>query len=221
VARLFITQREINFVSDLTKEFIKDVAGQKIFYYSVSETKSRVHDVYLESPEKVFENPVELECLIEFSPAQTKTDTFGHETTYDIKAWIHARDLIDKSVQLSAGDFFSYGEAFFEIVELPVEKLVFGQIEHRVGYEIVGKQARRGQFATRVFGPTNEANTEPDAVQTTFVQQRGQATNRLGETNDVRELQRQGILSQPLTGPKEVSKRGKGDADSSAFYGDE
>jgi hypothetical protein len=55
MARLFITSREIDLISDLTKEIIKDVIGQKVFYYSVSETKSHVHDIYLESPEKIFE----------------------------------------------------------------------------------------------------------------------------------------------------------------------
>ena len=30
MARLFIGQREADFISDITKEFIKDVAGQKI-----------------------------------------------------------------------------------------------------------------------------------------------------------------------------------------------
>ena len=35
MSRLFITQREIDFISDLTKEVIKDLAGQKIYFYRV------------------------------------------------------------------------------------------------------------------------------------------------------------------------------------------
>jgi len=35
MARLFITPREIDFISDITKEVIKDVVGQKIFFYKV------------------------------------------------------------------------------------------------------------------------------------------------------------------------------------------
>ena len=56
MARLFITQREIDFIHDTAKEIIKDVIGQKIYYFPVSEIKSNVHDVYEETPEKVFEN---------------------------------------------------------------------------------------------------------------------------------------------------------------------
>ena len=35
MSRLFLGQREADFISDLTKEFIKDVAGQKSYYYTV------------------------------------------------------------------------------------------------------------------------------------------------------------------------------------------
>jgi hypothetical protein len=46
VARLFLTPREINFMNDISKELVKDVVGQKIFLYQISEIKSKVHDVY-------------------------------------------------------------------------------------------------------------------------------------------------------------------------------
>ena len=45
MARLFITSREIDLISDLTKEIIKDVVGQKVYYYRVREdlTLSLIH----------------------------------------------------------------------------------------------------------------------------------------------------------------------------------
>jgi hypothetical protein len=56
-------------------------------------------------------------------------------------------------------------------------------------------------------------------VQDTFVQQRGFASNNQGETNDVRELRKRGIIDDPITGPKEVTK--KESSNGSSFYGDE
>ena len=55
MSRLFITQREINFINDIGKEIVKDVIGQKIYYYSINEVKTRIPDVYEEAPEKVYE----------------------------------------------------------------------------------------------------------------------------------------------------------------------
>ena len=63
MARLFITPREMNFINDIAKEVIKDVVGQKIYLFQISEIKSKVHDIYEESPDKVFETPIELDCL--------------------------------------------------------------------------------------------------------------------------------------------------------------
>ena len=53
MARLFITPREMDFISDLTKEVTKDVIGQTIFYYKVREDVSEVHEIYEEAIEKV------------------------------------------------------------------------------------------------------------------------------------------------------------------------
>ena len=47
MSRLFITQREINFISDITKEIIKDVVGQKIYYYPQAETDLKAGSVEL------------------------------------------------------------------------------------------------------------------------------------------------------------------------------
>ena len=221
MGRLFITPREIDFISDITKEIIKDVIGQTIFYFSVSETKSLVHDLYLEAPEKIFENPLELDALVEWEPSKVKTDMFGSERLADIKAWVHARDLIDKGVNLSVGDFFSFGEKFYEVISLVEDQVIYGEVEHRTGFSIMGKQARQTQFVTRVFGPTDEALADADAVQGTFVQQRGVPVNREGPTGDVRDLEKKGVVDPGLTGPKEVSPRGSDSGAGSAFYGDD
>ena len=80
MGRLFITPREINFINDIGKELVKDVVGQKIYYFPISEIKSNIHDVYEESPEKVFENPIEIDCLVKYEPDEVRTNRFGSET---------------------------------------------------------------------------------------------------------------------------------------------
>jgi hypothetical protein len=97
-----------------------------------------------------------------------------------------------------------------------------GQIEHGRFITVTGKQSRKGQFISKVFGPTSESYTDDDAVQDTFVQQRGFENNKLGKTADVRDLQKNGVLEKPITGPKEVSKKGDDTKrGASSFYGDE
>jgi len=226
MARLFITPREIDFISDLTKEIIKDVVGQKIFFYKVREGLTHIHDVYEEAENKVFNPPVEIEARVEWEPDTVVNNRFGGEGSYTINVFLHERDLIDRDIDPEQGDFFSYGDVFFEITSTIIESNVYGQVEHSIGLKLVGKQARKGLIDMQPNGPTSQRYSDPDAIQETFVQQRGQESNKLGETGDTRSLQEKGVLDKPITKPKEVSTSGGsgnkneiGTTDSS-FYGD-
>ena len=221
MARLFITPREIDLISDLTKEIIKDVAGQRVFYYRVREDLTDIHDVYEESPNKVFDQPVEIEARVEYQPEELRTNKFGSEEFYTINVFFHERDLLDRDIEVRTGDYFSYGDTFFEITSAVVESNVYGQIEHSIGTKVVGKQARLGQIDMVPLGPTSESYTDEDAVQETFVQQRGFEENKLGKTEDKRQLQADGKLEKPnIDSPAEVSPDGDDAGISSSFYGD-
>ena len=100
MARLFLTPREINFMNDISKELVKDVVGQKIFLYQISEIKSKVHDVYEESPDKIFDNPIMIDCLVKYEPQTIKTDNFGSEEYSSITVFIQSRDLLDKGIDI-------------------------------------------------------------------------------------------------------------------------
>jgi hypothetical protein len=218
MSRLFITEREINFINDLGKEIVKDVIGQKIYYFPISDIKSNVHDVYEEAPDKVFENPIEIDVLVKYDPQQIRSNTFGTEEMYKIEVYAQARDLLDKEIEVREGDFFSFGSVFFEVLAAPDSSVIFGEIEHKGFITIQGKQAREGQFISKTFGPTDESYSDPDAVQKTFAQQRGFKDNQLGPTGDVRALQQKGVLTKPITGPAEVSPKGDPENVGSSFY---
>ena len=226
MARLFITPREIDFIADINKEIVKDVIGQKIYYYAVREDLTSIHDVYEEAVNKVFNPPIEIGARVTWLPSEVKTDQFGMEYYYSIDVYLQSRDLLDKEIDARAGDYFSYGDTFFEITSVITQGTIYGQIEHTTGVKLIGKQARIGQIDKTPYGPTDESYSDPDAVQTTFVQQRGFAENSEGVTGDERSLQKKGVVTKPISGPAEVSpKGGIGKKDEagiidSAFYSD-
>lgn len=225
MSRLFITKREIDFISDITKEVIKDVVGQKIYYYPVSVVKTKVHDVYEESENKIFENPIEIEALVQFTPEEVKTNIFGHEEIYKLEVFIQHRDLLDKKIKCKEGDFFSYGSIFFEVLTATFVDNIFGQTEHYTGIKLTGKQARKGQINMPALGPTSEEYSDTDAVQQEFTQQRGFETDSDGnDTGDTRALTEK--IGEPLTGPAGVKVYDESDGTSdgnsdSSFYGDD
>jgi hypothetical protein len=209
----------MDLISDLTKEIIKDVVGQKIHYYRVMENVSKVHEVYEETPKKVFDIPMEIDARVEYLPAETRTNRFGTEQFFNINVFLHERDLVHRDLKINIGDYFTYDAIFFEITSIIAESTIYGQIEHLNGFKLVGKQARLGQIDKTPLGPTSYSYTEDaGAVQLDFVQQRGFENNRLGLTDDVRDLQENGTLDAPLSGPAEVSPAGDPRAIGSSFY---
>ena len=218
MSRLFITSREIALISDWTKELQKDVCGQKVYYHRIREDLSNVHDIYEESIDKVFDIPIEIEARVEYAPQETRTNQFGTEEFYTLVVFFHIRDIVDKGLKIREGDYVSYGDNYFEIVSTKIESTIYGQIEHSVGLTATWKQARKGAIDRRPYGPTAQEYTDNDAIQKEFVQQRGQPKNRLGDTNDIRELQQNGKLDSPLTSPKEISPAGDSVTGGSSFY---
>ena len=211
MSRLFITQKEINLISDITKELIKDVVGQKIVLYPISETKTDVHGLYNESAEKVYDNPIELECLVNSPEQSTTTNLFGPEKLQKLEVYVHYRDLLDKKIEISIGDFLQYGGTFFCISSVDKMKQIYGQAEQIDGYKLKCTQARQGEFVAKRIGP---ADDHFDLVQKEFVQQRGLPIVDDKPTGDVRALQESGQLDRPVDGPARVVETTEG----SNFY---
>jgi len=222
MARLFITQREINFISDVTKEVIKDVIGQKIYYYPISETKTKTHAIYAEALQKIFDNPLIIDAIVSSQfQIDTKIDKFGIDTNFKSEVFIQHRDMVEKGISPAIGDYYSFSDVFYEITEYRYMRNIYGQPENIDGIALVGTRVRESQFKAILKGPTDIVYTDPDAAQTTFVQQRGFSDNADGPTADVRDLVRQGVLDPPITGPKEVSPRGDSTGAGNSFYDEE
>lgn len=220
MARLFITPRELNFISDITKEIVKDVIGQRIFLYPISEIKTKTHGVYSEALRKVYDNPIALDAIVDTNfQNDTKIDKFGVDAQFKIEVYVQYRDLIDKGIEISIGDFFSFSDIFYEISERTFMRNIYGMPEHKDGVKLIGVKAREGLFDAPLIGPTDISYTDADAVQTEFNQQRGESMDSSGQpTGDKRDLVESGVLDKPLTGPKEVSQNGDSNNVGSAFY---
>ena len=187
MARLFIGQKEIQFINDLTKEWIKDVIGQVIHYFPVSSIKSEVHGVYNESVRKIFENPIKLPARVAQPEWSSKTTAFGPDIESKLEVMVQYKDLQDKGIVLAEGDFFSYDDFLYEILTVTILNNIFGLAEYNTSWKITGRSARLGQLELQNLPPPRLAN--PDDIQQTFIQQRGLPIDSSGEfTNDIREM---------------------------------
>lgn len=204
MARLFITQREVDYFNDIGKEVIKDIIGQQIIYWAVSTLKTKIHPVYNEAVKKIFENPIRVDALVGQPSWETRMTDFGPEQYNKLEVFVQARDMDQKGIEISEGDYFTYGTEAYEIVSAIDINNFFGQVEHSVGLKIVGMLAKAGEFdPKRFFRP--DVETQPPAP---FEQQRGLKENSEGPTGDVRDVrERLGDDLAPIAlgeGPRKV-----------------
>lgn len=190
MSRLFITPREQQLIADLTKEFVKDVVGQFIYYYPISILKSDVHPVYEEAIVKIFDNPVKIDALVDQPNRDQSISNWTLESTSILEVYIQSRDLLDKGFEPETGDFFLYGREVFEVMTVYEVGDVFGQAEYDVYWKMGGKLARSGRFDLPNFKKMliDRKIYGDSQVQKTFEQQRGLEENEEGVTADRRQV---------------------------------
>lgn len=173
---------------------MKDVVGQVIFYYPVSTLKTRVHPVYDEAVQKIFENPIKVDVLAGQPEWETRTNVFGSEQSNRLEIFVSARDLLDKGYEVSEGDYFVYGDCIYEILTALKIANIYGQSEYSVGFKIEARMARKGQFDIDYFKDIlkdNNVNYLTSNVQKVFEQQRGLEQDLEGKpTGDKRQLRK-------------------------------
>jgi len=184
--RLFVTQREIDFFNDIGKEIVKDIVGQQVIYWPVSTLKTKIHPVYNEAVKKIFENPIRVDALVGQPTWETRMTQFGPEQVNRLEVFIQARDLTQKNIEVSEGDFFTYGEQAYEIVSSVNMNNFFGQVEHEIGFKVTGILAKAGEFDPQRFYRPVDETAVPNP--TPFEQQRGLPEITEGPTGDVRDV---------------------------------
>lgn len=128
--QLFIGQQELDFVSDINKEIISKWTGQEIIYYAIDMTATTVHDVYGESLQKIYKDPINIECLVFYDEPEVKSTDLQTEIHYSISVYFHKRSLAENNFFPQEGDYLKWGPVFYEIVTGSEPQLQFGRIEN-------------------------------------------------------------------------------------------
>jgi hypothetical protein len=161
MARKFVTEREIAFIDAINKELIQKVVGQEVSYYAISLEKSRVHRLYDEAIEKVWDPPVMLNARILWDNAQSITTNMGVDSKYSVEVYFHDLELRDRNVRPKEGDFIEFGQVFFEITSVTQPQIVFGQINNRLMTKCICVPSREGQFQAGSRSSEGVDNTHP------------------------------------------------------------
>lgn len=145
----------------LSKELIQNFVGQEIIYYAISVEESSVHDVYDEAVQKVWMQPVTLNARVKFNNSTTRSTGMGADSEYELEAYCHTKELIERNLKPREGDFVEFGQVVFEIASVTMPQMAFGQANNKIMTKLVCVPSREGQF--KVGNATDEGidNTTP------------------------------------------------------------
>lgn len=123
---LFGGSRDISLFRHINKELINNIIQQSVGYYKVALDKT-IANLYGESSNKTYNDPILVNCLIERTP-QTWTETeFGSNVNQDITVRFLRDILVDIQLVPEVGDVILWQENYYEIAGVVENQLVVGK----------------------------------------------------------------------------------------------
>ena len=111
---IFGSQRDFKLITGINRELLSNVVEQEILYYKLSLEQTSAN-IYGESTQKVFWEPVKLNCLIDRGDQQTISDDFGPDSIRDTKFRFLKQDLFDTQTFPQVGDIIVWDEDYYEV----------------------------------------------------------------------------------------------------------
>lgn len=123
---LFGSERDFNLITNINRELLSDVIEQEIGYYklSIEDTQS---NLYGEALEKIYLDPVKLNCLITRGDQVVSVDEFGPDLEREASFAFLREDLTDTNTFPEVGDIILWHENYYEVDTVRENQLFLGK----------------------------------------------------------------------------------------------
>jgi hypothetical protein len=123
---LYGGSRDISLFRHINKELINNIIEQQVGYYKISLDKTS-SNLYGESLNKTYNNPVLVNCLIERTDQSWNETDFGPDVTRTINVRFLRDILVDIQLVPEVGDVVLWQENYYEISALVENQFVVGK----------------------------------------------------------------------------------------------
>lgn len=123
---LFHDERDWGLLRTINQELINNIIEQEILYYKIN-LEATEDNIYGESLNKSYLDPVLLNCLIKKNPQETSTDDFGPDVNRAISFAFLRDDLVTKNTILEIGDIIMWQENYYEVDGIRENQLFGGK----------------------------------------------------------------------------------------------
>jgi len=124
---LFGSQKDFNVLSThISREILKDIVEQEIGYYKLSLTDTQAN-LYGEATDKIYLDPVKLNCLITRGDQVINVDEFGPDLGREASFAFIREDLVDANTVPEVGDIVMWHEDYYEVDTVRENQLFAGR----------------------------------------------------------------------------------------------
>ena len=137
MAGRFLPQRDVDLVTQITKELVGDkqnnkdgLINQECVIYKPSLQES-VTNMYGEAAggKKIYKNVVQMNALIEAEDFDFNTDEFGPDANQTVTFSFLRQSFIDAEMVLEIGDLIDWNYGYFEVGTINENQLIGGQFD--------------------------------------------------------------------------------------------
>lgn len=121
---LFTNDRDWGLLRTINQELINNIIEQEILYYKVS-LENTEDNIYGESLNKYYLDPILLNCLINRNSQETSTNEFGPDVNRSLSFGFLRDDLVVKNTIPEIGDIIMWQENYYEVDGI-IEDQLFG-----------------------------------------------------------------------------------------------
>ena len=123
---LFGSNRDFDLLVNINRELLKDVVEQEILYYKLS-LDDTMSNLYGEALNKIYWEPLKLNCLITRGDQVITTDDFGPDLSREASFAFIRKDLEDVQVVPEVGDILMWHEDYYEVDTVRENQLFVGR----------------------------------------------------------------------------------------------
>jgi hypothetical protein len=123
---LFGGERDISLFRHINRELINDIVQQQLGIYKL-ELSATTSNIYGESMEKTYRDPVLINGLILRGDQNITDSEFGPDLTRDFQFAVLRDDLVDVDLVCEIGDIVLWNDLYFEVHQIVENQLFVGK----------------------------------------------------------------------------------------------
>ena len=123
---IFGSRKDFALITKMNRALLQDIIEQEIVFYKISVNETQAN-IYGESTQKTFYDPIVMQCLITRGDQQYTADEFGPEVARELNFAFLRDDFVDLNLVPEVGDIIMLSEDYYEIDTIVENEFLFGK----------------------------------------------------------------------------------------------